>query len=38
LELAGGKDVRVMHVRCEHEGDAFCEWELRWSSAERSAV
>jgi hypothetical protein len=29
-ELAGGKEVRVAHVRCEHEGDAFCEWELRW--------
>lgn len=37
-EIAGGKDVRVTHVRCEHEGDAFCEWELRWSSAERSSV
>jgi hypothetical protein len=30
-EIAGGKDVRVTHVRCEHEGDAYCEWELRWS-------
>jgi hypothetical protein len=30
-ELAGGKQVRVTHVRCEHEGDAYCEWELRWS-------
>ena len=30
-ELAGGKSVRVRHVRCEHEGDAYCEWELRWS-------
>lgn len=29
-ELAGGSSVRVAHVRCEHEGDAFCEWELRW--------
>jgi len=29
-ELAGGKSVRVRHVRCEHEGDAYCEWELRW--------
>lgn len=29
-ELAGGKDVRIAHVRCEHEGDAYCEWELRW--------
>ena len=29
-ELAGGKEVRVTHVRCAHEGDAYCEWELRW--------
>ena len=29
-ELAGGSDVSVRHVRCAHEGDAFCEWELRW--------
>ena len=29
-ELAGGRQVRVTHVRCEHEGDAFCEWEIRW--------
>jgi hypothetical protein len=31
-ELAGGKGVRVTHVRCEHEGDAYCEWEIRWES------
>ena len=31
VELAGGKSLRVLHVRCEHEGDAFCEWELSWS-------
>ena len=30
-ELAGGKTVAVSHVRCEHEGDSYCEWELRWS-------
>jgi hypothetical protein len=30
-ELAGGRDVTVRHVRCEHEGDAYCEWEIRWS-------
>ena len=30
MELAGGHSVRVGHVRCEHEGDAYCEWELRW--------
>jgi predicted hydrocarbon binding protein len=29
-ELAGGKGVRVVHVRCEHEGDAYCEWQMRW--------
>lgn len=31
LELAGGERARVRHVRCALEGDAFCEWELRWS-------
>ena len=30
-ELAGGRDVSVQHVRCSHEADAFCEWEIRWS-------
>ncbi len=30
LELAGGRDARVRQVRCELEGDAFCEWELTW--------
>ncbi|HET9985071.1 MAG TPA: hypothetical protein VFQ38_15835 [Longimicrobiales bacterium] len=35
LELAGGRDASVRHVRCEIEGDAFCEWELRWDEAER---
>ncbi len=29
-ELAGGKRVQVAHVRCEHEGDGYCEWEVRW--------
>ncbi len=29
-ELAGGKSVSGSHVRCEHEGDSYCEWELRW--------
>lgn len=29
-ELAGGREVRVGHVRCVAEGDAFCEWEVRW--------
>ncbi len=30
LELAGGRDAQVRQVRCELEGDAFCEWELSW--------
>ena len=30
VELAGGERARVRHVRCALEGDAFCEWELRW--------
>jgi hypothetical protein len=31
VELAGGRDVDVRHVRCVNEGDAFCEWELSWT-------
>ena len=30
VELAGGESVRVRHVRCSIEGDAFCEWQLEW--------
>ena len=30
VELAGGRNVNVRHVRCANEGDAFCEWELSW--------
>ncbi|MBM3908645.1 MAG: hypothetical protein FJ363_11310 [Gemmatimonadetes bacterium] len=30
LELAGGDEPVVRHVRCALEGDAFCEWELKW--------
>lgn len=30
LELAGGREPAARHVRCVEEGDAFCEWELRW--------
>lgn len=30
LEIAGGSSPVVRHVRCALEGDAFCEWELRW--------
>jgi len=32
IVLAGGVAPRVRHVRCEVQGDAFCEWELKWSS------
>jgi predicted hydrocarbon binding protein len=31
VELAGGDAAEVRHVRCATEGDAFCEWELRWA-------
>jgi hypothetical protein len=34
IELAGGTDPAVRHVRCSLEGDAFCEWELRWTLPE----
>lgn len=30
LSIAGGKSARVRHVRCAIEGDAFCEWDVRW--------
>jgi hypothetical protein len=30
IQLAGGANATVRHVRCSLEGDAFCEWELRW--------
>lgn len=30
LTLAGGTTPSVRHVRCASEGDAFCEWELKW--------
>lgn len=30
LSLAGGKSARVRHVRCAIEGDAYCEWDVRW--------
>jgi hypothetical protein len=32
LVLAGGTSPSVRHVRCTGEGDAFCEWELKWSA------
>ena len=31
LTLAGGQSPSVRHVRCTGEGDAFCEWELKWT-------
>lgn len=31
LTEAGGQEPHTSHVRCVAEGDAFCEWELRWS-------
>jgi hypothetical protein len=30
LTEAGGQEPLASHVRCVGEGDAFCEWELRW--------
>ena len=30
ISLAGGTAPSTRHVRCVLEGDAFCEWELRW--------
>lgn len=30
LTEAGGQEPLASHVRCIAEGDAFCEWELRW--------
>ena len=36
IELAGGDNAATRHVRCEHEGDAFCEWELTWGSADKN--
>lgn len=23
--------ITVSHIKCEHEGDSFCEWEVLWS-------
>lgn len=36
LAIAGGDDPVVRHVRCALEGDAFCEWELRWKAPRAS--
>jgi hypothetical protein len=35
LSLAGGDKPRAKHVRCTHEGDAFCEWEMCWGKRDR---
>ena len=37
-ELASGRGVAVAHVRCEHEGDAYCEWEIRWRDAAEAGL
>ena len=31
LEITGGRDVVIRHLRCTCEGDLFCEWTLRWA-------
>lgn len=31
VAVTGGNDSEARHVRCVIDGDAFCEWELRWS-------
>jgi hypothetical protein len=30
IQLAGGTNATVRHARCSVEGDAYCEWELKW--------
>jgi hypothetical protein len=37
LVQAGGEAPRVKHVRCVHQDDAFCEWELSWRPDVRDA-
>lgn len=32
LSISGGRSARVRHVRCAVEGDAFCEWDVRWKT------
>lgn len=31
LQITGGRDVVIRHLRCACEGDLFCEWTLRWA-------
>lgn len=35
LEIAVGEQAGVEHARCAADGDAFCEWELRWATPSR---
>lgn len=37
IRMTGGVESRVHHVRCANEGDAFCEWELRWQMPSHGA-
>jgi len=30
LEMSGAKNVNIKEVRCRCQGDAFCEYEIRW--------
>jgi hypothetical protein len=36
IELAGGDHAETRHVRCELEGDAYCEWELTWGTPDKT--
>jgi hypothetical protein len=31
LQITGGRDVAIRHLRCACEGDLFCEWTLQWA-------
>jgi len=31
LQITGGRDVVIRHLRCACKGDLFCEWVLRWA-------
>jgi hypothetical protein len=34
LQISGGRDVVIRHLRCTCEGDLFCEWTLRWAEGQ----
>lgn len=36
ISIAGGKSAKVRHVRCAIEGDAFCEWDMRWEGTDET--